>query len=261
MGLARDITASRLYRPVLVGLTIVILAITVGFWIYGFLGPPGWRVGNDDLAVYTDATRRLLGGGSFYLDRQLHGAYEITPGDVLYPPVTAWFFALWLVLPGWSFVVIPVALTARGVGRMRPAMWTWPLIALCLAWPLLGLKVIRSNPSTWISAAAAMGLLYGWPGALILLKPSFVPFAVIGIRRRTWWLVAGLIVVASLPFLADTLTYPRVVLDGRGGGVLYSLPDLPFVVLPLVAWLGRTRRLDRTTGGTGAGPPPGRARG
>jgi hypothetical protein len=232
---------ARWQRPVCIGLTLGILGMTACFWVYGFLGPPAWHVSNDDLAIYTDAARRLLGGGAWFLDRQLHGAYDINPGDVLYPPVTAWFFGLWLVLPGWSFIALPIAVTTAAIWRWRPAMWTWPLLALCLAWPMLGLKVLRFNPSTWISAATALGLLYGWPGALILLKPSFLPFAAIGIRHRGWWLAVALMAVASLPFLADTLVYPRVVLDGRGGGLAYSLPDLPFALLPLIAWLGRRR--------------------
>ena len=233
----------RWQRPILIGLTVVIIGLTICFWLYGFLGPLAWQVRTDDLAVYTDATRRLLGGGSWYLDRQLHGAYDIMHGDVLYPPVTACFFALWLVLPDWSFVAAPIAVTVWAVRRMRPALWTWPLLALCLAWPYVGLKVIRFNPNVWITAAAATGLFYGWPGALILLKPSFLPFAAVGIRRRGWWIAVAALALASLPFLAATLAYPSVILDSRGGGLTYSLPDLPFVLLPLIAWLGR-RRMD-----------------
>ncbi len=232
---------ARWRRPLLIGLTIVILGLTVCFWVYGFFGPPGWRIANDDLTIYTDATRRLFGGGQWYLDRQIHGPYEISHGDVLYPPVTALFFGLWLLLPGWSFSAIAVGVTTWAVWRMRPALWTWPLLALCLAWPMLGLKVLRLNPSVWIMVASALGVRFGWPGALILLKPSFLPFAAIGIRHRGWWLAAGLLAVASLPFLADTLAYPRIVLDARGGGLAYSLPDLPFVLLPLIAWAGRRR--------------------
>ena len=70
-----------------------------------------------------------------------------------------------------------------------------------------------------------------------------LPFAAVGIRRRGWWIAVAALALASLPFLAATLAYPSVILDSRGGGLTYSLPDLPFVLLPLIAWLGR-RRMD-----------------
>ena len=42
-------------------------------------------------------------------------------------------------------------------------------------------------------------------------------------------------------FLAGTLIYPRVVLDAQGGGWLYSGLVIPFMLVPVVAWLGRRR--------------------
>ena len=228
----------------LVTSTIVILALTIAFWVYGFVGPPEWRIGYPDLTVYTDATRRLLSGGSWYLDHQLSGPYEITQGDVLYPPVTAWFFALWLVLPAPTFSAIPVVITAAIVWRFRPAPWTWPLIALCIAWPMVPLKILRLNPNVWLMAAVATGLVWRWPGAFVVLKPSMLPFALVGIRSKGWWITAALLAVASVPVLTATLQYPQVILNSRGGGLLYSLPDVPFLLLPLIAWAGsRTRRL------------------
>ncbi len=218
--------------------TIAIVALTVAFWVYGFLGPPAWRVVDPDLTIYTDATRRLLGGGGWYLPRQLNGPYAIVQGVVLYPPVTAWFFAPWLVLPPWTFSAIPVAITAWAVWQLRPAPWTWPLIALCIMWPMVPLKTLRLNPSVWLMAATATGLLYRWPGVFVTLKPSLLPFALIGIRSRGWWAVAGLLVLASAPVVADTLRYPSVVLNAQGGGLMYSLPDVPFLLIPIFAWLG-----------------------
>lgn len=222
---------------------LAIIALTAAFWAYGFLGPPAWRVGYPDLTVYTDATRRLLGGGGWFLARQMNGPYAIVQGDVLYPPVAAWFFAPWLVLPPWTFSAIPVAITAWAVWQLRPAPWTWPLIALCVMWPMVPLKTLRLNPSVWLMAATAMGLLYRWPGAFIALKPSLLPFAVIGIRSRGWWAAAALLVLASAPVVADTLRYPGVVLNAQGGGLMYSLPDVPFLLIPIFAWLGSERRL------------------
>jgi hypothetical protein len=38
--------------------------------------------------------------------------------------------------------------------------------------------------------------LWGWPALAVALKPTLLPFALIGARRRSWWLVAGLGLVA-----------------------------------------------------------------
>ena len=147
----------------------------------------------------------------------------------------------WLVLPAWTFIAIPVAILAWHIVAARPAPWTWPLIALGLTYPITLVHGGFANPTLWMAAFAALGLRFAWPGALILLKPSLLPFALIGIRSRGWWLVAGGLAIASLPFLAETLIYPRVVLDAQGGGLLYSGLVIPLMLVPVVAWLGRRR--------------------
>ena len=194
-----------------------------------------------DLEVLTAATQRLFAGGSWYLPRQLEGPYQTEFGDVLYPPVAAWFFAPWLVLPAWSFVVIPVGILTWHVLSARPAPWTWPLIAFGATYPVTLVYAGYANPTVWIAAFVGLALRYAWPGALILLKPSLLPFALIGIRSRGWWLCALGLAIASLPFLADTLIYPRVILDTQGAGPLYSVLGLPIMLVPVVAWLGRRR--------------------
>ena len=81
------------------GLAVVIAGIGIGVFVLALLRagwPDFWF---DDLEVLTAATRRLFAGESWYLPRQLDGPYPTEFGDVLYPPVAAWFFAPWLVLP------------------------------------------------------------------------------------------------------------------------------------------------------------------
>src|SRR5690348_5487772 len=63
-----------------------------------------------DMNLYLDAARHWLGGGSFYLDRQLAGPYEITGGDVLYPPVALALFVPFTVLPAVLWFAIPLAI-------------------------------------------------------------------------------------------------------------------------------------------------------
>lgn len=232
-------------RFALAAIAIVLVGFTALEWAYGWTAL-GWQYNHGDLAIYTDATRRLFAGGSWYLERQLGGPYLLAFGDVLYPPVAALFFAPWLVLPGWTFVVIPAAIVGWFVASERPSAAGWIAIALCLLWPPTGLKVLSANPNVWVAAFVALGLRYRWPGALVLLKPSFLPLALIGIRTRGWWLVAGALALLSLPFLAATLAYPGVVLGARGpeSGLLYSLADFPTVLIPVIAraFASRTTR-------------------
>lgn len=245
MSRARPILSERWAKPTAAALTIVLLGLTAIEWTFGWFGPPNWRSAVGDLTIYTEATRRVLDGGSWFLARQLAGPYEVVWGDVLYPPTTSWFFLPWLVLPAWTFVVIPSAISAWVVARHRPTMWAWPLMALCLLWPVTGLKVLSASPNVWVMAAVAMGTLYGWPAALVLMKPTLLPFATFGIRSRAWWLTVVALAALTLPFLPSALEYPRVLLDSRGGGVLYSLWDVPLVLIPVIAWLGRKEPVAR----------------
>jgi hypothetical protein len=87
----------------------------------------------------------------------------------------------------------------------------------------------------------------------LIVKPTVIPFALIGIRDRRWWWALIALAFISIPFLADTLTYPQVLLnaqtnpvDGRGGP-LYSLQEYPLLLIPVLAWLGRHGRSWRET--------------
>ncbi len=75
-----------------------------------------------------------------------------------------------------------------------------------------------------------------------------IPFALIGIRDRRWWLTIVALGLLSLPFLSLTLIYPQVLLDAQTnpvdgrGGPLYSLQEYPLLVIPVVAWWARQGR-------------------
>ena len=219
--------------------------------ILGFAALVGWlawsqaahlgRVGAD-LNLYVDATNRWLAGGSFYPDHQLLGPYPITDGDILYPPTTIPLFMAFLVVPRFLFWVIPLAIVTWAVIRDRPAPWTWPLMALCLAYIPTTVKIVHFNPFIWAAAGIALGLIYGWPSLLVLIKPSIAPFAVVGIRHRSWWIGLALLVAYSLVFGSMWRDYLTVLTNSRNeGGLLYSLSDVPFLLIPIIAYLGRTR--------------------
>jgi hypothetical protein len=198
-----------------------------------------------DFQLYRDVTARWLAGGPYFEPYQLAGPYEIAAGDVLYPPVALWLFAPFAVLPEpvaavlwWGLPAVAVAFAIR---RLSPRPESWPLIALCIAWPTTLLKTWTGNPVIWSVAALALGTLWAWPSVFVALKASLSPFALFGAWRRSWWVAAVVLVVASLPFGGLWGDWVASVVNSRGGGLLYSSLEVPMLLLPLVAWAFRTR--------------------
>jgi hypothetical protein len=199
-----------------------------------------------DFTLYRDVALRWLGGGTYFEPYQLVGPYEIRAGDVLYPPVALWLFVPFALLPlpiaGVAWWAIPVAATAWAIHRNAPRPETWPLLALCVAWPTTLLKTWTGNPVIWAMAAVALGTIYFWPAVFALLKPSLAPFALFGANRRSWWFALAVFVALSLPFGRLWLDWLSSVANTRGGGFLYSALEAPMLLLPLVAWVGRRRQ-------------------
>lgn len=198
-----------------------------------------------DMSLYLESARRWLGGGSFYLDRQLAGPYDITEGDVLYPPVALLLFVPFTVLPVVLWWAIPLAIVGWTLVSLRPAPWTWPLLALCLANPWSIQLTHSGNPTIWIAAFVALSVRWPWVSALVLLKPSLFPLAFVGVRSRAWWAAVVVLGGVSLLLWPMTLDWFHAVFDGRGrySGLLYSWTHAPMASTALVAWLGR-RTLD-----------------
>lgn len=194
-----------------------------------------------DYQLYMDVTRRWLAGGPYFEPYQLAGPYEIRAGDVLYPPVALLFFAPFTVLPALLYWAVPIAILVWVVWHWRPRPEVWPLIAFCAAWPTTALKTWTGNPVLWIAAALAVATLWRGAAVLVLLKPSLLPFAFFGIRRREWWISLAVLTVLSVPFGSMWADWLTALQNSRGGGWLYSALEIPFLALPLVAWAGRTR--------------------
>jgi hypothetical protein len=198
-----------------------------------------------DATLYRDAAARWWSGGPFYEPRQLAGPYAVTPGDILYPPVGLWLFIPLAVLPAavayGLWWLVPAAVTGWAIWRLRPRPAVWPLIALCLAWPTTPLKIWTGNPVIWCIAALAIATVWRGAAPFALLKPSLFPFALFGIRERSWWIGLAAFVVLCLPFGTMWADWVGTVLNSRGAGPLYSVLEAPMLALPLVAWLGRSR--------------------
>jgi hypothetical protein len=230
-------------RSVALGASVATLLLPVAFVLA--IPDPLEQGFGIDFALYRDVAARWLAGGPFYEPHQLAGPYEVAHGDVLYPPVGLWLFVPFTVVPLVSWWVIPAVLTAWAVWRVRPRPAVWPLMALCLAWPTTPLKIWTGNPVIWCMAAMSVAVVYRWAAPFVLLKPSLFPFAFFGLRERAWWIGLAVFVAMCLPFGGLWADWIVSVLHSRGSGALYSLLEAPMLLLPLVAWFGRTR-------GTGA---------
>jgi len=198
-----------------------------------------------DVQLYVEAADRWLAGGRFYEPRQLSGPYEVNHGDILYPPVGLWLFAPASLLPLPMALVlwwtIPAPITAWAIRRVDPRPAVWPVMALCLAWPTTPLKIWTGNPVIWCIAAMAVAIVWRGGAVFALLKPSLFPFALFGIRQRSWWVGLVVFLALCLPFGAMWVDWLATVVNARGAGPLYSALEAPMLALPLVAWLGRRR--------------------
>jgi len=231
-------------------LAVAVLAIPVAFVV--LVPHPLEQPFGVDFLLYRDATARWLGGGPFYEPHQLAGPYDIRAGDILYPPVSIWLFGPWALARGLDAVapaigvlwwLIPIGATASAVLRLRPKAWTWPLIALCATNPTVLLKIWTGNPVMWSMAALALAVVGSsrFSAPFVLLKPSLAPFGLFGIRRRSWWAGLAALGLLAIPFGGLWLDWLASVGNSRGGGILYSALEIPFLLVPLIAWLGRTK--------------------
>jgi hypothetical protein len=114
-------------------------------------------------------------------------------------------------------------------------------VALLIVWPKTASSVLWGNTDMWAVTAVAAGLRWGWPAVFLLVKPTLAPYALVGIQSRSFWMV-GLVMLAlsvlMLPLWIDYFTAMRNVRIPWD----YSLRSGLVLLLPIVAWLGRTRR-------------------
>lgn len=74
------------------------------------------------------------------------------------------------------------------------------------------------------------------------IKPTFAPLALVGARKRSWWVAlvpAGVFVLLTLP---EWFRYVQAIRDVSNLGLDYSLGALPLVLLPLVTLAARQAR-------------------
>ena len=237
-GLTGNPRLARLVRVVLatiVGLEVLwILFVFVQQWLTN----PAFGL---DYRWHVDAAQRLLDTGTPYWPWQISGPYEISDGAILYPPTAFLLFIPFIWLPAVLWWAVPIAITVASMAVHRPPLWAWAVIGGLIAFEKSLNVYIFGNPSMWIVAAIAAGTVLAWPFVLVLIKPTFAPIALLGIRHRSWWIAGGLLLLASIPFGKVWLDWFAVVRNSNVS-LVYNLPTLPLMCAPLVAWLAGVRR-------------------
>ena len=225
-------------------LLVWVVALGVGFALVPNTGPSAITA---DHATYMAAVHRWLDGGSFYHPYQLAGPYEIRMTEILYPPTILPLLVLFAFLPDILWWLVPIAIVGAVAIHWRPSLLGWTLVLACMAVPITFESLAYGNPGIWIAAFVALATLYGWPAILVALKPTLVPFMLLGIRRRSWWIALGMLGLVSLAFLPMWGDYLTVLTNARGPLVspLYSLNQAPVLLIPVAAWACRTRREPR----------------
>ena len=133
-----------------------------------------------DRGIYKEAALRWAGGGFWYYPEQLAGPYTIIQGHVLYPPTALAWLVPAAYLPDALWWGLPICAIAGIVWHHRPTIWAWPVMGLCLS-TFWSVEIIASgNPGLWIAMFAALGTVWRPAFALVLLKPSLGPFALLG---------------------------------------------------------------------------------
>jgi hypothetical protein len=226
-------------RPVAVGLTFVFVVVGLAQFAFGMMGP-GQHIVGLDIGHYLEATRRWMETGSPYIPAEVAGPFLIAPDTFLHPPIAVYLFAPFLVLPLVLWWAIPIGIVAWSILDWRPADWTWPVIAALLALSRFMIPLIVGNTDLWAWAAIAAGLRWGWPAVLAAIKPSLIFFALIGVRRRSWWIAALSLLIACLPFGGQWADWISV-LRNAPKDLSYSIPNVPWLAVPILAWLARAR--------------------
>lgn len=198
-----------------------------------------------DLEIMRELGHRWLDTGSMYLPYQLAGPYSTdvvvpltgTPG--LYPPVAGPIFGVLSMIP-WPIAAVawwgvPFAIMAYACWRWRPSLLAWAGMTFMCCFAMTWLVLFVGGTTMWASALVAAGLLWGWPAALILVKPILLPFALVGARRRSWWVAVAVVGVVTL--LGPWRDYIAVVRNASD--VSYVTLQVPLMLIPLIAWLGR----------------------
>jgi hypothetical protein len=218
-----------------------VLLLVAAFRVVAVFTHTFWQaLGPSDLLHYLEATQRWLATGSPYAPNEVAGTFAYEAQTFLHPPIALPFFAAVLALPVQLFWIIPLSGFSWLVLSERPAPWTWPMLALLLAVSPIGPAIYAGNTDMWAWLFFAAGIRWGWPLALLAIKPSVAIVGFIGIRNRRTWCAALATVILCLPFGSLWIEWLHVVVNSPGT-LLYSAHNAPIFAIPLIARIGSRR--------------------
>ena len=121
--------------------------------------------------------------------------------------------------------------------RHRPPLWGWALTLACFCWFWSMGVFLFGNPGMCIVAFVAAGTVWSWPFALVLLKPTFAPIALLGARHRSWWITVG--GDGGRSRCCSCRSGSTGSRSSRNSDVTlcYNFPTIPLMVAPLIPWL------------------------
>ncbi len=230
---------TRLVTITLLGMGVVLAVFEVMYPVPSVLarGLLGY-----DFRGYLMGFDRWIATGSPYTALQLAGPYRVydLPVDAvwLHPPPFLLMLAPFRAVPILWWIV-PVGVVGYCLWTWRPSPLGWALVLLCAAWPRTAGALLLGNSDIWVAAGVAAGLQWGWPAVLILIKITFAPFALVGIRRRSWWIALAALAAVTVLMLPLWLQWLTALENGEDLSLLYSLPNLPTALLAMVAWVTR----------------------
>ena len=195
-----------------------------------------------DANFYLGRAQSWIDGNGFYQPWQLTGqTYVVENGGATYPPTILLLLAPFAIgVPMILWWAVPLTLVGFSLIRLRPAIWVWPVLALTLVYPRTWVVVALGNPSMWVFAAVATGLVWRWPFAFVVLKPTFAPLALFGIRARGWWISIAILCAVSLPFASMWIDYIVAIAHAESPrGIEYLLGEWPIAISLLAAYVAR----------------------
>ena len=225
----------RLLLAVGAGLIVVAVArITIGFITVPL------AVGLD-YGIYMRRADDFLAGRGLYLPHQLQGPYHVEIGDSLYPPTLLPLFVLFTVLPAVLWWLIPLGIIGTVIAWHRPAAWAWAIIGLLALTDGVMLTIVKGNPGRVDRSgrcgrhdlASSIRACPGCNRRSRRWRSSACAAEAGGSGSPCWW------ACRSCSFRCGSTMHTRS--PGRDVGPAYSLTELPFYLIPLVAWLGSRR--------------------
>ena len=229
------------------GLACAILAMGLTISLTHFGAYVSRDIVGVDFRMFAELGRRWVEDGSMYAPFQFSpysfsqgsGTNDLAIMPGLYPPIAGPVFALVRVVPPVLWWAVPLGIIAIALIRWRPAPWAWPLLAAATLSPNLTGVLATGGSTMWVAAGIAAGLVFGWPMLVVIIKPTFAPLLLVGVRRRSFWIGASIVGAISLVMLPEWARYLEVIRNAESAGLLYSLGDLPVVLVPLIGYASR----------------------